>query len=232
MSIGCRSTKIAAYCPQFKPENLAPVEIVDDGETLATLPDKSLDFVIANHMVEHSEDPIGTLKNHLRVLKPGGVLFWALPDMSHTFDRHRSLTTVEHLLRDYQQGPEDSRLEHCVEWARLVDRVPEVEVAEKGRQFCEARINIHFHVLDKGDLCCHARLLPDGTSVSFRYRKPDRQRFGVYRRIAPNEINGQDRVCAALLLLPPCRRNIPLQRRFALQHRRAIASQAQVEVRR
>src|SRR3954452_14807173 len=38
-----------------------PVDIVDDGEVLSTIPDGSLDFVVANSMIEHTSDPIGTL---------------------------------------------------------------------------------------------------------------------------------------------------------------------------
>ena len=39
------------------------VDVVDDAQTLATFPDESVDFVIANHVLEHLEDPIGALEN-------------------------------------------------------------------------------------------------------------------------------------------------------------------------
>jgi ubiquinone/menaquinone biosynthesis C-methylase UbiE len=45
--------------------------VVDDGARLASFADGSLDFVVANHMLEHAEDPIAALKHQLRVLKPG-----------------------------------------------------------------------------------------------------------------------------------------------------------------
>ena len=40
---------------------------------------KAEDFIIANHFLEHAQDPIRTIKRHLEVLKPGGVLFLYLP---------------------------------------------------------------------------------------------------------------------------------------------------------
>ena len=51
------------------------VDIVDNGETLGTIADESVDFVIANHMLEHTRNPIATVENFLRVMKPGGMHF-------------------------------------------------------------------------------------------------------------------------------------------------------------
>lgn len=37
--------------------------------------DNVLDFVIANHFLEHSEDPILTIKNMLRIVRPDGIIY-------------------------------------------------------------------------------------------------------------------------------------------------------------
>ena len=101
--------------PEWATWDLIEPDIVDDGETLATVPDASVDFVVANHFIEHTEDPLGTLANHLRVLRPGGVLFMAVPDMRHTPDATRAPTTVEHVDRDHREGPAGSRARHFVD---------------------------------------------------------------------------------------------------------------------
>jgi predicted SAM-dependent methyltransferase len=123
---------------------LVAPDVVDDGATLGRFGDGSLDFVIANHMLEHVEDPITALENQHRVLRPGGVLYLTLPDARTSFDAERPLTTVEHLLRDHRDGPHVSRQEHYEECARLIegrgdahDRAPEMQ-AEGLRP--------HFHV--------------------------------------------------------------------------------------
>jgi predicted SAM-dependent methyltransferase len=126
--------------------DLVPVDILDDGETLATLAPESQDFVIANHMLEHCQDPIGTLKNHLRVLRPGGILYIAIPDKRHTFDIDRPFTTIEHLERDHREGPEWSRVDHFSEYLRLVDKVPEEHFEEALKKITEMDYSIHFHV--------------------------------------------------------------------------------------
>jgi SAM-dependent methyltransferase len=109
--------------PELADKPLAPVDVVGSAEDLSAFEDCSLDFVIANHLLEHLEDPIAGLLEFARVLKPGGVLYLGLPDQRRTFDRERELTSVEHLLRDHEQGADISRRDHYVEWARHVVHV-------------------------------------------------------------------------------------------------------------
>ena len=68
---------------------LVDVDVVDDGEKLATVADDSQDFVASNHFFEHAEDPIGALRNMLRVVRPGGVVYMSVPDKRLTFDHAR-----------------------------------------------------------------------------------------------------------------------------------------------
>src|SRR5947209_3771329 len=56
--------------PELNRHTLVPVGVVDEAETLATVPDGSQDFVVANHFLEHCQNPIGTLKTFVRVLRP------------------------------------------------------------------------------------------------------------------------------------------------------------------
>ena len=88
--------------------DLTPVDVIDNGELLTTIPDGSQDFVIANHFLEHCEDPISTIGTHLSKLKPGGVLFYAVPDKRYTFDCRRPVTPLDHMVADHDHGPERS----------------------------------------------------------------------------------------------------------------------------
>jgi SAM-dependent methyltransferase len=129
---------------------LVHVDIVDDGETLATVPDGSVDFIIANHFMEHTQDPIGALQQQLRVLREGGVMYLAIPDKRRTFDRPRPVTPLEHVVRDHLEGPEGSRHEHYLEWAQEVSRVlndiPDHLVADDAAALEASGYSIHFHV--------------------------------------------------------------------------------------
>jgi SAM-dependent methyltransferase len=141
--------------PELADHQLAPVDVVDDGESLATIEDGSQDFIVANHFLEHCEDPIGTIEVHLRKLKPGGILFYAVPDKRYTFDFRRPVTPLEHMVADHENGPERSRRAHYEEWARLVDdatpQAPELTRSEesltrKAGELEASRYSIHMHV--------------------------------------------------------------------------------------
>jgi SAM-dependent methyltransferase len=138
--------QLREHYPELDDYDLVAPDIIDDGESLASIPDASVDFVIANHMIEHCEDPIGTLKSHLRVLRPGGVIYMAVPDCRFTFDRNRPLTSLSHLKRDHLAGPAVSRREHYQEWAHYLERVSLDEVAQRADDLERQHYSIHFHV--------------------------------------------------------------------------------------
>ena len=138
--------ELRTHYPELAGVNLIDVDIIDDGETLAGTQDNSWDFVIANHMIEHCQNPIGALENFLRVVKPEGIVYMGVPDKRHTFDRDRPLTSLDHLIRDYKEGPEWSRLPHYEEYVRLVDKFPEAQVAERMQYLVDIDYSIHFHV--------------------------------------------------------------------------------------
>ena len=53
---------LRAEYPEWAAWDIVAPDVVADGETLAGIPDASADFVVANHFLEHTEDPIGTLE--------------------------------------------------------------------------------------------------------------------------------------------------------------------------
>lgn len=132
---------------------LVETDIIDNGETLATVADTTQDFVIANHFIEHCENPILTFQNLFRVLKIGGVLFMAVPDKRFTFDADRPCTSIDHLVRDYAEGPAWSKRQHFEEWSRLVNkRTTEAQVDEEVRHLLNIGYSIHYHVWDAREL--------------------------------------------------------------------------------
>ncbi|MBS1717612.1 MAG: methyltransferase domain-containing protein [Armatimonadetes bacterium] len=133
--------------PDVPAADVVPVDIVDDGETLGTVGDSSQDFIIASHMLEHTEDPIRTLKHFMRVLRPGGRLFLVVPDKRFTFDIDRPVTDFAHLLKDHEDGGASSCQSHYEEWVRLVMHIKnEEEVQTRVRDMMKIKESIHFHV--------------------------------------------------------------------------------------
>jgi len=59
------------------------------------------DFFIANHFIEHLVNPIRFLEDVSHIMKPGSLFLLTVPDKDFTFDKHRKLTTNDHLWKDY-----------------------------------------------------------------------------------------------------------------------------------
>jgi predicted SAM-dependent methyltransferase len=146
------ATLLRELYPELGDEWLIEPDILDDAERLEHVGDDSQDFVIANHLLEHLDDPIGAIETWLRVLRHGGTLYMAVPDKRFTFDADRSITTLDHLIRDHVEGAAGSRREHLEEWARFVERVPEPEVAAKATALAESEYSIHNHVWTQSTL--------------------------------------------------------------------------------
>lgn len=137
------------HYPELNQYDLVDVDIVDNGEELATIANHSLDFIIANHFLEHCENPLGAIRSHLLKLRQGGVLYYAVPDKHLSFDQHRPLTDFAHLVRDDREGIETSRLAHYREWAELICSCTEPdEIQEQAQKLLELSYSIHFHVWD------------------------------------------------------------------------------------
>lgn len=108
--------------------------------------DESLDFIIGCRVIEHVFDPIGTLVNAHRKLRPGGSLLLVVPDMGRTFDRERPLTTLEHLKLDHFSPDADRDRGHYEEFYRLAFKTPEDELPRKVAQEFARRGDLHVHV--------------------------------------------------------------------------------------
>jgi SAM-dependent methyltransferase len=108
--------ELERHYPELRDKTLVPVDVIDDGERLGSVRDASVDFVIANHFLEHCQDPIGALGTMFRVVRPGGIVYLAVPDKRYTFDVDRDVTQPEHVLDDHRNSPEGSKRRHYEEW--------------------------------------------------------------------------------------------------------------------
>jgi len=101
--------------------NLVGYQYILDGIALDPIPSSSYDFILSSHSLEHIANPIKALKEWLRVIKTGGVLTLILPNPKYTFDHKRPITTLRHLIDDYNNNIEESDLTHLEEVLTLHD---------------------------------------------------------------------------------------------------------------
>lgn len=145
-----RADNLRAEYPELHGVALVDPALLDDGEQLAGISRCSVDFIIANHFLEHCEDPIGTLLVHLSRLRPGGHLFYAVPDKRYTFDNRRATTTLEHLQHDHLDGGTSSRTSHYTEFAHHVHNADPPEAL--GKELADRNYSIHFHAWTSAEL--------------------------------------------------------------------------------
>ena len=132
--------------PELNSKKLVPIDIIDDGEKLSKIADATQDFVIANHFLEHCQNPMGTIENILRVLKKGGILYLSIPDKRFSFDKGRPVTSISHLLQDYREGPEWSKKQHFDEWTRYINKIQgKAEIEERIGYLMKQDYSIHYH---------------------------------------------------------------------------------------
>jgi len=142
-------TDLKKQYPELGSYTLVDVDIVDDGEILNTIRDNSLDFIIANHFLEHCENPLGTIRNHLKKVKTDGVLYYAIPDRRFTFDKERPLTGFNHLIDDDVKGSSLSREEHFFEWVKMVENFQDCDQIKNRISILKMlNYSIHYHVWD------------------------------------------------------------------------------------
>lgn len=122
---------------------------IDNAETLDTVCSNEYDYLVANHVLEHCENVLGTVLNWMRVIKENGFLFIAIPEKTQTFDRDRDITKFSHIVDDHITTDPINNKDHYQEYFYHVDKLRDDVLKNAVDLAVEKRTNIHFHVWDK-----------------------------------------------------------------------------------
>lgn len=111
------------------------------------------DFVLSSHVLEHTANPILALSEWIRLLKDQGTLVLLLPRKDKTFDHRRPVTTMEHLIADFEVGQGEDDLTHLPEILALHDLKRDPEAGDfasfKARSMRNSENRcLHHHVFD------------------------------------------------------------------------------------
>jgi SAM-dependent methyltransferase len=125
--------------------DFVPLSYVMSLEDMGAVADESLDFVIACHVIEHVRNPLRAFEQAYRKLKPGGSYVLIVPDMRRIFDRDRELTSLEHVIADYEEPSVERDRTHYVEFMKKARFVPDEQLAARADQAMAEQEDIHFH---------------------------------------------------------------------------------------
>jgi SAM-dependent methyltransferase len=161
-SIGLYSTKPKSLDNLHLFEKPGPFQYLDAkghvirGDAVA-MPFKAqtYDFIVASHVLEHIKNPLQALKEMWRVLQPGGFVYLILPFKPLTFDHRRPTTTLDELVRHYEdKETEQDVMDHVTpELLSTYDfaRDPPAGTPEQFVERCKDNVNnrcLHVHVFD------------------------------------------------------------------------------------
>jgi SAM-dependent methyltransferase len=199
--------------PELDELDIVPLDFVSDANYPALGP-QSLDFIIANHAVEHFEDFFRAMERFHDILRPNGILYLVVPDKRYTFDRHREIVTFEHLANEFRTGAEGNRVAHYYEAARasVAYYMPRsanhaAETEKMAQSLLARKYSIHYHAWRAPDFAEHILRMrrelgidlwlvdlavPNGTTefIALLQRPPVE---GGLKEVALNRIQAQDR---------------------------------------
>lgn len=105
----------------FNSDKPAGRQYIVEATEMASIASKSYDFVLSSHALEHTANPILALSEWVRLLKDQGSLVLLLPHKDGTFDHRRPVTTMQHLISDFEAKMTEDDLTHMPEILKLHD---------------------------------------------------------------------------------------------------------------
>ncbi len=135
-------------------ESCVDVDILCDANRLTPIQSETASFVVSNHVIEHTPDPIGALLEWLRILKPEGILLFSAPNYkANEFDFEKKPYPVQHLIDDFQNnGKADISSVHIDEHVSIVDGIKDKKSQEFKRRkddLIASNLHTHYHVFDE-----------------------------------------------------------------------------------
>jgi SAM-dependent methyltransferase len=119
-------------------------QFVGDATELNDIADGSYELILGSHVLEHFANPIKALRTWMRVLAPNGLILQVVPHGRMTFDKHRPITELDHLIADFRSGTTESDQTHHDEVRMLSTET------HSNTWFAEAALHrgVHQHVFD------------------------------------------------------------------------------------
>lgn len=117
--------------------------------------DSEYDFVFSSHSLEHSPNPVNSLVEQIRIIKPNGIVYCIIPNKNYTYDRLRRTTDSKVLIEKYESKNFDITEEEALDVIRNTDnhelyKIHNNRVLEFAKEIIEKKEGIHhFYTFDE-----------------------------------------------------------------------------------
>ena len=103
-------------------ENSPPgKQYLAEATDLSEINSSEYDFILSSHMLEHTANPLKALSEWTRILKDDGFIIILLPHRDGIFDHQRPVTTLNHMIEDFEYETQEDDLTHLPEILMLHD---------------------------------------------------------------------------------------------------------------
>ena len=128
------------------------IQYIAQGTNLESI-NKTYDTIISSHVLEHSANPLKFILELKKKLNYKGVLLTVVPQGKFTFDNKRPVTSISHLIEDYNNNTQEYDQTHIQENILLHDFSMNKQMNKKtfiqyANNNFQTRI-IHHHVFDE-----------------------------------------------------------------------------------
>jgi len=106
---------------RFSSQREPGMQYICEANDLSHIEDDTYDFVMSSHVIEHIANPLRALKEWRRVIKPDGAAIFVAPHRDYTFDHRRPLTTLRHMIDDFERSVGEDDQTHLQETLDLID---------------------------------------------------------------------------------------------------------------
>lgn len=128
-------------------------QYITEATDLSCIVSNPYDFILSSHALEHIANPLQALSEWIRVLKEQGLLILVVPHKDGTFDHRRPVTSIAHLIQDFEQQSTEADMTHLDEILKLHDLAmdPEAGDFQAFKRRSENNLQnrtLHHHIFD------------------------------------------------------------------------------------
>jgi len=157
-----RDDNIRRYT-DVKPDAIVKTDIIADGFHLQCIKPSSLNFLVANHVLEHTANVLAALRDWAALIGPSGYLFITVPIAEKCFDRGRPITTLDHFIEDLRLAKDGDAeqfaartLAHYKDWVLISENnlghapLSDAQAQNRWKALADQKTEIHFHTFSSG----------------------------------------------------------------------------------
>jgi SAM-dependent methyltransferase len=132
-----------------------PVSLVAQKPPYTFLASNAFDFVVASHVIEHLANPLASISEFNRIIRPGGVVYLVVPHKDWCFDKCRTETPLQHFVTEFFSETSEISLEHYLEHIfdgldlKNLSFCEGLNLVEKARSLFEKQLDFHIHTFSQ-----------------------------------------------------------------------------------